>query len=65
VILMGSQFWAGLVEWLKKTLVKEKTISESDLDLFRIVDTPDDPFHGWIEDGACYGVRGGFVEVNQ
>lgn len=42
VILMGSQFWAGLVEWLKKTLVKEKTISESDLDLFRIVDTPDE-----------------------
>lgn len=42
VILVGSQFWAGLVEWLKKTLVKEKTISESDLDLFRIVDTPDE-----------------------
>jgi len=42
VILMGSQFWAGLVEWLKNTLVKEKTISEWDLDLFRIVDTPDE-----------------------
>ncbi len=40
VILMGSEFWAGLLDWLKKTLVKEKTISESDLDLFRVVDTP-------------------------
>jgi len=40
VILMGSGFWAGLLDWLKKTLVKEKTISEADLDLFRVVDTP-------------------------
>jgi hypothetical protein len=37
---MGSGFWAGLLDWLKKTLVKEKTISEADLDLFRVVDTP-------------------------
>ena len=42
VILMGSDFWGGLLDWLKKTLVKEKTISESDLDLFRVVDTPDE-----------------------
>ncbi len=42
VILMGSDFWGGLLNWLKKTLVKEKTISESDLDLFRVVDTPDE-----------------------
>ena len=42
VILMGSDFWGGLLDWLKKTLVKEKTISKSDLDLFRVVDTPDE-----------------------
>ena len=28
------------------------------------VDTPADPFHGWTEDGACYGIHGGFVEEN-
>jgi uncharacterized protein (TIGR00730 family) len=42
VLLMGSHFWAGLLDWLKKTLVKEKTISESDLDLFRVVDAPEE-----------------------
>jgi len=42
VILMGSDFWAGLVDWLKTTLVKQKTISASDLDLFSVVDTPEE-----------------------
>jgi uncharacterized protein (TIGR00730 family) len=42
VVLIGTKFWAGLLDWLKETLVKEKTISESDLDLFRVVDTPDE-----------------------
>ncbi len=40
VILVHRPFWEGLVEWLKGTLVKEKTISESDLDLFCILDDP-------------------------
>jgi len=42
VILMDSRFWNGLLEWLKKTLVKEKTIKESDLDIFTVTDTPEE-----------------------
>src|SRR4030042_232207 len=37
VVLIGSDFWAGLVDWLKTTLVKQKTISASDPDLFPLV----------------------------
>jgi len=40
VILVHRPFWEGLVGWFKNTLVNEKTISESDLDLFRILDDP-------------------------
>ena len=40
VILVGSSFWAGLVEWIKTTLVDEKVISPHDLDLFKIIDDP-------------------------
>ncbi|MCP4669262.1 MAG: TIGR00730 family Rossman fold protein [Deltaproteobacteria bacterium] len=40
VILMDSGFWNGLLEWLKKTLMQEKTIHESDLDILTVADTP-------------------------
>ncbi|MBL7203622.1 MAG: TIGR00730 family Rossman fold protein [Desulfobacteraceae bacterium] len=42
VILIDSKFWAGLLDWAKKTLIKEQTISESDFDIFNIVDTPEE-----------------------
>jgi uncharacterized protein (TIGR00730 family) len=40
IVLVGKKFWGGLVEWIKKTLIAEKMISEEDLDLFNVVDTP-------------------------
>ena len=42
VILMDSQFWEGLLDWAKNTLIKEQTISEEDFDIFNIVDTPEE-----------------------
>jgi len=41
IVLVGREFWTGLVTWLKKTLIAEKMISKEDLDLFNVVDTPD------------------------
>jgi uncharacterized protein (TIGR00730 family) len=41
IILVGSDFWKGLIDWFRHTLVKEGTISAEDLDLFTIVDDPD------------------------
>lgn len=40
IVLVGKKFWGGLVDWIKKTLLSEKMISEEDLDLFNVVDTP-------------------------
>lgn len=42
VVLFGKDFWAGLIEWIKDKLLSEKNISESDLDLFSVVDTPEE-----------------------
>ena len=42
VILMDSQFWNGLLDWIKNTLIKEHTISKSDFDIFNVVDTPEE-----------------------
>ena len=41
VILYGSKFWKGLIDWLKDEVLKTGCIDEKDLNLFYIVDTPD------------------------
>ena len=41
IILVGSIYWKGLVDWIKNTLRDTyKTISPEDLDLIHTVDTP-------------------------
>ncbi|MBW1729419.1 MAG: TIGR00730 family Rossman fold protein [Deltaproteobacteria bacterium] len=42
VVLFDSTYWNGLVGWLKKTLLKKKTISEPDLNIFQVVDKPEE-----------------------
>jgi len=42
VILMDSKFWNGLLDWLSNTLIKKKTLSKSDLEVFNVVDTADE-----------------------
>jgi len=42
LILFGSEFWGGLVDWIKTTLIKFETISEQDLNLITITDDPAD-----------------------
>jgi uncharacterized protein (TIGR00730 family) len=40
VILVGRQYWQGLVEWMKQTVRVMGNIDPQDLDLFHIVDEP-------------------------
>lgn len=42
IILVGSEYWKGLLDWIKNVILKEKNINEKDLDLIQIVDTPDE-----------------------
>lgn len=42
VILVGRGFWAGLVDWLQHTLLKHATISETDLEMFQVLDRPEE-----------------------
>jgi len=41
VVLVGADFWGGLVDWLKNSLVKSGAINNEDLDIFTIADTPE------------------------
>jgi uncharacterized protein (TIGR00730 family) len=40
VVLMGSEYWKGLVDWLKKTMLHSNNISPEDLESFQIIDDP-------------------------
>ena len=40
IILVGAQFWSGLIEWFKATLTEEGMIAAEDIDLMQIIDTP-------------------------
>jgi uncharacterized protein (TIGR00730 family) len=43
IILVGTVFWGGLIEWMKEVVLNEENnINEEDLELFRLVDTPED-----------------------
>jgi hypothetical protein len=43
IILVSKSFWAGLIDWIKTTLLEaENNISEKDLDLFVMVDTAEE-----------------------
>ena len=42
VILVGTDYWSGLLDWVKDTLLKRKLISADDIDLVRLTDDPDE-----------------------
>ncbi len=43
IILVGKEYWNGLLDWIKKTMEEEhKTISVGDLNLINVVDTEDE-----------------------
>ncbi len=42
IILVGTDYWEGLLDWIKNTMLSAGNISASDLDLIKIVDTEDE-----------------------
>jgi len=40
VILFGSEYWKGLIDWLKNKVLPEHNIDADDLTMFKVVDTP-------------------------
>jgi uncharacterized protein (TIGR00730 family) len=40
VVLVGTEYWGGLLDWIRETMVAEGKISDSDLDLLYLTDDP-------------------------
>lgn len=42
VVLFGSDYWAGLLDWLRERMLSEGKISPGDLDLMKVTDSPEE-----------------------
>jgi hypothetical protein len=42
IVLVNKEYWAGLLSWIKNTLLKENTIGKNDLTIFSLVDTAEE-----------------------
>ena len=42
IILVGSDYWGGLVDWINSTMKEAGTISEKDSDLFHVTDSKEE-----------------------
>ena len=45
VILVGRDYWQGLMDWLKKEMLPTGTISPADLDIMEVIDDPEEVVH--------------------
>jgi uncharacterized protein (TIGR00730 family) len=61
VVLVGIEYWSGLIDWIKKTMLHEEhNISESDLELFKIVDTAEDAVKHIVDFYSKYMLKPNF-----
>jgi hypothetical protein len=42
IVLVDSDYWSGLISWIRGTLLTEGNISAADPELFRIADDPEE-----------------------
>jgi len=42
IVLVGKEYWKGMIKWIKKTMLEDGMISKEDLNLFKIVDTAEE-----------------------
>lgn len=61
VILVGTEYWKGLISWIKETMLhNEHNINEVDLDLFKIVDTADEAVKHIVDFYSRYMLKPNF-----
>jgi uncharacterized protein (TIGR00730 family) len=60
IVLLGSDYWSGLITWIKDTLLAEGKVSPEDLDIIRVTDDPDEAVGLMIaaRDGASVAPTG-------
>ncbi len=60
VILVGREYWKGLLGWIGDTLVREKMVGAEDLEMLKSVDTPEEVLY-WVQESK---IRNGSQNVS-
>src|SRR6476469_5639164 len=48
IVLMGTAYWSGLVDWIRGTVLADGKVSETDLGMFRVTDDVDEASEGMV-----------------
>jgi hypothetical protein len=60
IVLVGKEYWDGLISWINKTVLTEKNISQGDLDLFKLADTAEETVAYIVEFYKQYALKPNF-----
>jgi uncharacterized protein (TIGR00730 family) len=61
VVLVGSEYWKGMIEWMKTVMLEgERNINPADLDLFHIVDTSEEAVKHIVDFYSKYMLKPNF-----
>ena len=52
IVLVGVDYWSGLVEWVRTSLLERGMIAAADLDLLKLTDDPDEAVRIVVDRGA-------------
>ncbi len=42
IVMVSKSYWSGLIEWIKERMLEENKISDEELDIFSVVDKPEE-----------------------
>ena len=54
IVLFGTEYWSGLLDWIRDTMLAQGTISAEDLDLITVSDSPQE-VRDIVVDAICEG----------
>lgn len=60
IVLVGTDYWSGLIDWIRNVMLEQKTISPEDLNLFKLVDSADDAVQIIVDFYSKYNLKPNF-----
>lgn len=60
VVMVGKEYWGGLIEWIHTRPMAENKISSDDMNIFRLVDTAEDAVKEIVEFYNKYALKPNF-----
>jgi uncharacterized protein (TIGR00730 family) len=60
IILMGTEYWGGLIDWIRQTVLPAKNIDVADLEIFKVLDKPEDAVQHILSFYSTYSLKPNF-----